>query len=108
MAEKELEKVKMLEETVKAQRENYEARKLAQVESVKDKKPKIDPELMAHIMKVWEKFYFELDPLKAMRQSEMQVAGYLTIAYFLVGGKMPPEKFHEIVMNLPLENLETK
>lgn len=108
MAEKELEKVKKLEEEIMAKKDDYEAKRLAQIEVMKDKKAKIDPELMAHILNVWEMFYRTLDPTRAARPSDMQVAGYLTISYFLVGGKMPPEKFHELIMNIPLEDLEKK
>lgn len=60
--------------------------------------PFIDDELVAHVCKVWDHFYKQMVgngrfTSEQQKQHAERLAGYLTIAYFVVGGKMPLDQF---------------
>lgn len=81
-------------------RTSYEERKSKEQAALANKPPNVDAELIEHILDIWGKFYDKIiDHASTDKEEDHQgqrTAAYLTMAYFICGGKMPPEKFYAL------------
>jgi hypothetical protein len=85
---------------IEASRTSYEERKSKEQAALANKPPNVDAELIEHILDIWGKFYDKIiDHASTDKEEDHQgqrTAAYLTMAYFICGGKMPPEKFYAL------------
>jgi hypothetical protein len=83
----------------------YEKKKAEEKKILENKPPRMDMELIDHIIKVYttfrDKMYnsFQHSPALDYDMRD-RVAGYLTIAYFATGGKLPVDKYYNDIMSM--------
>jgi hypothetical protein len=103
MAKKKTETIKV---TKPSDLDDYRVKQAKQNKILADKPPRIDTELIEHVLDVWNKFYDKLsgpaEPVDSSTKEDdhqnQRIAAYLTMSYFLSGGKMPPEKFYSVAL----------
>jgi hypothetical protein len=96
-----------IDKGIEEARTSYEAREKEKRDALADKPPRVDGELIEHILDIWGKFYdkvtgpietpVDINTTEDDRHNQ-RIAAYLTMTYFLSGGKLPPEKFYSIAL----------
>ena len=91
-----------IDKGIEEARTSYEAREKEKRDALADKPPRVDGELIEHILDIWGRFYDKIidhsSTDKADDHQGQRIAAYLTMTYFISGGKLPPEKFYSIAL----------